>query len=316
MLFLTSITVNYEDHKLTMKFGNRFNKFDTQSLFEDTLGSISKSANTLSYVKDLVYPIKADELNVMQEALQTSRDLTMANAMATDNEEIVIDASGITSRRMNDSGEYELQQLKINGKDILFTDDGWQSSKLAIGEIIVGEGKSVYGVNAEAIIGDIIVGNQINILDDEGHDVFSIIDNTINTRLEDVNSELGERISTLEQTAEGLSIEISDISIDHVTTSTGYTFGADGLHIDGRNSGDDDGANLVNTLTSKGMYVQYDDPNDGSDVLTDVLVADNTGVVALNLTSKRYLVIGVNSRFEDYTDGSNMTRTACFYIGN
>lgn len=44
----------------------------------------------------------------------------------------------------------------------------------------------------------------------------------------------------------------------------------------------------------------------------EVLTADNAGVNAINLTSRQYLIVGDNSRFENY--GSN--RTGCFYIGN
>ena len=43
----------------------------------------------------------------------------------------------------------------------------------------------------------------------------------------------------------------------------------------------------------------------------EVLTADNVGVNAINLTARQYLIIGQNSRLEDY----NSNRTACFYIG-
>jgi hypothetical protein len=42
-----------------------------------------------------------------------------------------------------------------------------------------------------------------------------------------------------------------------------------------------------------------------------VLTANNAGVNAANLHATTYLIIGNNSRFEDY--GTN--RTACFWIG-
>jgi hypothetical protein len=42
-----------------------------------------------------------------------------------------------------------------------------------------------------------------------------------------------------------------------------------------------------------------------------VLTANNVGVDAVNLHATTYLIIGNNSRFEDY--GSN--RTGCFWIG-
>jgi len=41
------------------------------------------------------------------------------------------------------------------------------------------------------------------------------------------------------------------------------------------------------------------------------LSATNTGVVAVDLTAKNYLIIGNRSRFEDYGD----SYTACFWIG-
>ena len=43
-----------------------------------------------------------------------------------------------------------------------------------------------------------------------------------------------------------------------------------------------------------------------------VLTGDNNGVEALNLHATTYLIIGNNSRFEDYDNGS---RTGCFWIG-
>ena len=42
-----------------------------------------------------------------------------------------------------------------------------------------------------------------------------------------------------------------------------------------------------------------------------VLVANNVGVEAVNLHATTYLIIGNNSRFENYND----TRTGCFWIG-
>lgn len=41
----------------------------------------------------------------------------------------------------------------------------------------------------------------------------------------------------------------------------------------------------------------------------EVLTADNTGVDAKNLHATTYLIIGTNSRFEDYD-----SRTGCFWI--
>lgn len=85
--------------------------------------------------------------------------------------------------------------------------------------------------------------------------------------------------------------------IDSITTSTGYKFNKDGLHIQ------KSGWEIENKIDHTGMYV-----NRGED---NVLKANNEGVEAENLKSRQFLIIGEYSRFEDYSD----KRTACFYIG-
>ena len=176
-LFLSNITINYDDHNLTMTFGNRFNKFDPKTLFENVLGGVNKSANSINYLKETVYPIK-NTYNTMREQIQASRDLTMDAALASENQEVTIDGAGYTGREVLANGEYDPRQVKITGKSIVFTDDAWESCKVAIGELIVG-GQSTYGVNAETIIGDLIIGNQLVIKDNQGNDLFTIMDGRV-----------------------------------------------------------------------------------------------------------------------------------------
>lgn len=302
-LFLCNITVNYDDHKLTMKFGNRYNRLDPRALFENALGKISKSANTLNYIKDILYPLRNGEFNEMQEALRTSRNLTMGAAIASTGEEVVIDESGYTGRVLLDSGEYDPHQIKITGRNIVFTDDAWETCKVAIGELLFGDGSSVYGINAQAIIGDLIMGNNLRILDNYGNDLLTVVDDKIASQVSESTDGYGERISSLEQTAAGIDIRITEIEnaeVDHVVTTTGYRFDQDGLRIN------KSGEEMTNLLDNTGMRVQRSEE--------DILVADNTGVNALNLRARQYLIIEKHARFEDYSNGTDTKRTACFYI--
>lgn len=322
LLFLSNITVNYEDHTLSMTFGNRFNKFDPKSLFEDVLGDISKSANTLNYLKEILYPIRNGEFNAMREALQTSRNLTMGAALSSDGEEVLIDGSGYTGRRKLENGTFDPHQIKITGKNIVFTDDAWETCKVAIGEILLGEGDSVYGINAETIIGDMIVGGGLRIVDKDGNEIMTVVDDKIKFAIYGDNEgmsggvdehgnpipSINKRMTSIEQTANDFSIRISsleteDREVDHVTTTTGYTFNADGLNI--YKSGEE----IRNLIDNTGMYV-FRGAEDR------VLEANNEGVNAINLSARQYLIIGNNSRFEDYSNGTDSHRTACFYIGD
>lgn len=103
--------------------------------------------------------------------------------------------------------------------------------------------------------------------------------------------------------SESVDIKISTAikGINSIETSTGYTFDKNGLNIH------KDGEEIHNTLDNTGMYVRRSG--------TDVLTANSKGVTAINLTSVQYLTVGNNSRFENYNNGTDGKRTACFYIG-
>ncbi|MBQ0099683.1 MAG: hypothetical protein KBS91_03965 [Firmicutes bacterium] len=84
--------------------------------------------------------------------------------------------------------------------------------------------------------------------------------------------------------------------VDKVVTSTGFRFDADGLTISKT------GVEMTTNIDEDGMTVYKGN--------SAVLTADNTGVTAKNLRAN-YIIIGKNSRFEDYGND----RTGCFWIG-
>ena len=99
---------------------------------------------------------------------------------------------------------------------------------------------------------------------------------------------------TSEQVQLAISTEVAK-GASKVTTSTGFKFDDSGLTISKTNS------EMSTKIDEDGMSIYK-----GSE---EVLTADNTGVDAKNLHATTYLIIGTNSRFEDY--GS---RTGCFWI--
>ena len=102
---------------------------------------------------------------------------------------------------------------------------------------------------------------------------------------------------TSDQVQLAISTELAK-GTDKVTTSTGFTFNDEGLTISKSDS------EMSTNIDEDGMSIFK-----GSQ---EVLTANNTGVDAQNLHATTYLIIGTNSRFEDY--GSD--RTGCFWIGS
>lgn len=105
-------------------------------------------------------------------------------------------------------------------------------------------------------------------------------------------------------TPEDVQIQITQAlegGINSVETTTGFTFNEEGLTISKSD-------NPISTqITEDGMTVYKD--------ATELLVADSEGVKATNLHATTYLIIGTNSRFEDYTNVDGEARTGCFWIG-
>ena len=115
---------------------------------------------------------------------------------------------------------------------------------------------------------------------------------------------LQQSISRVEQQADSVSVRVASLETDGVTeikTENNYTFNKNGLRIS------EAGQPISNTLTNDGMYVKYGD--------TPLLRATKDGVLGNDVTIKNYLIVGDNARFEDYSDGSDKKRTACFWIG-
>jgi len=299
-LFLSNITVNYDDKKLTMKFGNRFNKYDPKALFEKILGSIQKSSNSINFIKDILYPIKNGEYDAFKEFVQTSRTLTKNAVLASTNQSVVIDDTGYTGRKIDEeTGEIDDCQIKINNNTIVFTKDAWKSCSTALGKLILPDETTTYGINAETIIGEAILGNTLQIYDGNKTPILQVMDNKIITNLKDVNGS----ISTLQQTAEDLSLKFES-GINSVTTTSGYTFDSTGLTI--YNSG----SNIENKLDNTGMYISKKNGADDEIVLS----ANDEGVKAIDITVKNYLVIGNHARFEDYVTADGEEKTAAFWV--
>ena len=121
--------------------------------------------------------------------------------------------------------------------------------------------------------------------------------------VEGINGDIQKLTEKVETTmsSDEVKLEIKselENGVTKVETNTGFTFNDEGLTVEKANS------EMKTKITEDGMTVYKNDEA--------VLTANNIGVDAVNLHATTYLIIGTNSRFEDY--GNN--RTGCFWIGN
>lgn len=133
-------------------------------------------------------------------------------------------------------------------------------------------------------------------------DIRSSVNATAEQQAADI-AELRSSVNT-KITAQDVSVIVAQEiagGVSGVRTETGFTFDADGLTVSKTDSA------ITTQITEDGMSIS----RSGSEVLR----ADNGGVKAEDLHATTYLIIGANSRFEDYTNAGEQ-RTGCFWIGN
>lgn len=136
---------------------------------------------------------------------------------------------------------------------------------------------------------------------------------TLNIRVSETESRTREALESVSGTVETLQKEVStkmtaeavelkiqsavEQGTSKVVTSTGFTFDDKGMTVE------KSGSEMKTKITENGMVVYQN--------ADEVLTANNKGVDAKNLHATTYLIVGSNSRFEDYGSG----RTGCFWIG-
>lgn len=111
--------------------------------------------------------------------------------------------------------------------------------------------------------------------------------------------EVADRISIVEQTAEGLSIRVRNVTEDgvsRVNTSAGYVFDENGLTVS------KSGKEIKTQITENGMTVYKNN--------RVVLTANSEGVDAVDLHASTYLIVAGKSRFEKYKSN----RIGCFWV--
>lgn len=129
--------------------------------------------------------------SVLNGWIESGLNATNTKIVGTDNQNQVWDKNGILCRQYDPITDmYSDEQLKIINSTIAITDDNWKTTKTAIGKYYyidphTKELKSAYGVNGETIVGKLLIGEQLDISNDNGTLGFGtdglVVENDVNT---------------------------------------------------------------------------------------------------------------------------------------
>ena len=101
-------------------------------------------------------------------------ELTTKIVGGAENQEFVIDNSGITGRKLiPETGGYSPEQIKIISDGLYVTDDGWLTARAGIGRFTffnpkTGKTEEAYGVIADKLVGNFMLSQEIGIYNEAG----------------------------------------------------------------------------------------------------------------------------------------------------
>lgn len=166
-LRLISFTVDYNDtSKIDVTFSDAIRVHD---IYEDA-SSIQAQANSAAmsfqFNKDQ-YDKSVNQSNFVEEMRKYGLDV--AN-IPVKNQHQSWDETGMWFRQWNEQkNDFDPEQIKIINNQIVFSDDGFKSAKMAIGKIPIDKnGNTVYAVNAEAILGKLFLGEYLTLQNNSG----------------------------------------------------------------------------------------------------------------------------------------------------
>lgn len=172
-LRLLSYQINFDDlANLEVEFSTALFSSLSSSEIQDILNSAKKISGSYNAVVKQVQKTtetandNADKINGGINSSQipiTNDDLT---------QDIVIDKNGIWGRAYDDvEGKYDDCQFLFVNNRLVMTNDNWKSIYTSIGKFTYtedGEEKTGYGVLADTIVGNFILGNHLKIQNENG----------------------------------------------------------------------------------------------------------------------------------------------------
>lgn len=160
---LASISFDFDSvESINVTFSDAITGSSLSRSVEKALADAKSMATSFDYVKHQTTSNdkKLDDFNIMFENGLNATKMLVMNA---DNLSTVIDTHGILTRQYNyDTDSYDPCQLRITNGTIAFTCDNWKTISAAFGKIIWNN-QECYGIIAEKLIGQAIIGNTFEI---------------------------------------------------------------------------------------------------------------------------------------------------------
>lgn len=174
-LRLIEYTINYGDfNNIKVEFSDVTKPNSTIKSVQDVFEQAAKMATSYSSVQKQAEQGSKGK-SILNGWSQKGMDVTNTKIIqGADNQSQTWDEHGMLFRKYDPIiDDYNNTQLKIVNSTMAITDDNWNTVKTAVGEYYyfhpeTGKMTKAYGVNAEVLIGNLILGEQLGIYNENG----------------------------------------------------------------------------------------------------------------------------------------------------
>jgi len=160
---LLGLDLNYDSPEdFSLIFGNRLRLDDSTFALADLLNSSYDSSISAKFNSEEWSNWSNNYKDSVYSFMTSSLDTSTNNLISGSEQSILIDQSGIRIRKSIGTNTFDPHQLWMNNGIIAFSNDGFETSSLALGNITV-DGQSFYGLIADTVVGNLIAGNELHI---------------------------------------------------------------------------------------------------------------------------------------------------------
>ncbi len=169
---------NPEDFSMT--FSNRLRLDNGNFMYSDLFGNVVKTGSAVSFDSLKWSNWENEYKDNVTTFITSALDTTTNNLINNSNQEILINQNGLRGRTLNpDTNQYDPTQVWLTSSVLAFTDDGFETSKLALGSVETDAGTK-FGLVAEVIFGNLLAGNTLTIANENNNFVLDGTGATLN----------------------------------------------------------------------------------------------------------------------------------------
>ena len=108
-------------------------------------------------------PLRNGFYSTVGDYINNALNLANQEIINASNQEFTMGSYGLRGKMYDEeSDSYDPHQVAMTNNVIAFTDNNWQSTRTALGRVTIGT-TEYYGLVAEAVVGNLIAGEQLTI---------------------------------------------------------------------------------------------------------------------------------------------------------